>query len=122
MYTDKDIIAKAWLVIEVCKSILSREVEKIFLVGSYASGKQDDWSDIDFVVQLKAKNVWDLYPAINKMDEVNEKLGPRIHVIFGSEGATKSLHQKHKSEEKSYAYKEINLGDNYVPNTRSSSS
>lgn len=111
MYSQSDIIAKAWMIKELTNLVLCKEglsVEKILLCGSYASGKATNSSDIDFIIQLKPKafpkNVW------KALEEVNAKIGNhRIHVIFGTEVNAQRLHEKHKHEEKNYAYKEVNL-------------
>lgn len=121
MYSSTDIIARAWMVVEVINMILSpRKVDKVFLVGSYASGNATEWSDLDFVIQLDALPLTDEisriqakshYPAWEKVKEIHSKLDTeRIHVIFGTEESTKALYDKHKNDKKNYAYKEINLG------------
>lgn len=121
MYSETDILAKAWMVIEVVQLVLSpRKVDKIFLVGSYASGKADEWSDLDFVVQLEPLNLTDelslvqaktLYPSWEKIEDINKNIdNERVHVIFGTEESTKSLHEKHKNDKKDYSYRELKLG------------
>ena len=121
MYSEYDIRSKAWLVVEVCNLVLlpdKLQVDKIFLVGSYASGKANEWSDIDFVVQLKGEidprfplTKPRLYPIPSRIEEIYTKIdNKRVHVIFGTEQATRSLHQKHKHEKKNYSYRELNLG------------
>lgn len=114
-FTETDIIAKAWLTIEVVNLVLfkdDQQVDKIFLIGSYASGKADSRSDIDFLIQLKGgKRPGQYYTSWKKIEEIHSKLGTRrIHVIFGTEIAAQRLHERHKNEDKNYTYKEINQG------------
>ena len=116
MYSHKDIVARAWLVKEVVNSILLAEqltVDKIFLIGSYASGKQTEWSDLDFLIQLRGgKQIGKLYPDWKQIREIHAKLdSPRIHVIFGTQSAAESLYQKNKNNSKDYSYKELTLGE-----------
>ena len=113
MYSETDVTAKSWLVFEICNLVLESDglwVDKIFLIGSYASGKQTVMSDLDFLVQLKSSNQWVRVPipSWEKITEINIKLdNPRIHVIFGSEESARSLHEKHKNEKKDYSYREL---------------
>lgn len=118
MFSEVQIKAKAWLVVEVTNLVLlpeKREVDKIFLIGSYASGKATEWSDIDFLIQLKQDTAFNkakqLYPTWEQIRDIHKRLDTnRIHVIFGTEEAAKSLHQKHKFEKKNYSYKLLDLG------------
>lgn len=112
MYSETDIIATAWLVKEVVNLILGPEklsVNKILLVGSYASGKADIHSDIDFLVELKGlrlfpKDTW------QSLKDINLKLNKsKVHIIFGTVEAAESLYQKNKDNKKSYKYREISL-------------
>ena len=113
MWTNSDIIAKSWLIKEVVNAVLlgEMEVEKIFLIGSYASGKQTEKSDLDFLVQLRGKksHIGMIYPCWDDIEEVQKRVGKRIHVVFGTETATKSLHEKNKGKAKDYSYREIKL-------------
>jgi predicted nucleotidyltransferase len=114
MFSKQDIIAKGWLVKEIVDLILFDDllsVDKIFLIGSYASGKETAWSDIDFLIQLKGgKQIGLLFPSWNKIQEMNTKINnKRIHLIFGTEESAESLHEKHKNDIKNYAYKKLNL-------------
>lgn len=120
MYSNEEIIAKAWLVVDTVNLVLSLDsvsVQKIFLVGSYASNKQTEWSDLDFVVQLRddLKTIHTIkrsviFPTWEKIALINKRIdNKRIHVIFGTETSCKSLHQKHKYEKKDYSYRELNL-------------
>jgi predicted nucleotidyltransferase len=120
LYSEQQIKTKAWLVVEIVNMMLLSEklsVDKLFLVGSYASGKQTEWSDLDFVVVLKDELAGlikprRLYPSWDMIEQINAKIdNNRVHVIFGSEEAVKSLHQKHRHEKKDYSYKQIQLGD-----------
>jgi len=111
MFTKTDIIAKAWLLKETVNLVLQEEglsVERIFLCGSYASGKANSRSDIDFIVQLDKK----VYPKDiwMSLQEINAKINDRtVHVIFGTESAAKSLKDKNEGKIKSYDYEEVNL-------------
>lgn len=107
MFSESDITAKAWLVREVVNLVLQKndlKVEKMFLIGSYAAGKPNDYSDIDYLVQLDKPN---RYPTWSQIQEVHGKLNSkRIHVIFGTREAQDSLKTP---------YKEIQLpGENHV--------
>lgn len=122
MYSETDIIARAWMVVEVVNMCMSpREVDKVFLIGSYAAGNATDWSDLDFLIELKQEQgvlnsegklvVKNYYPSWDKIKEIHKKIdNTRIHVIFGSEEAAKSLHEKHKHEKKPYIYRELKIG------------
>jgi predicted nucleotidyltransferase len=114
VFSNADIISKAWLVKEVVNLVLlpeKREVDKIFLIGSYANGTQNHRSDLDFVVQVKGGyRPGQYYTTWENMEEIQRKVGPRIHVILGTEEACKRLHEKHKDEIKNYSYKEIKQG------------
>ncbi len=110
MFSQSDIIAKAWLVCEICNQVLVKDnltVDKIFLIGSYANGNATSRSDIDYLVQLKGfKRPGMYYPSWEQMREIHEKLNTgRIHVIFGTEIAQKSLAEKHNKQ-----YREISQG------------
>ena len=122
IFNESHIKSKARLVIDVINLVLTgkEEVDKIFLIGSYASGKQDESSDIDFLIQLKQPVEWykprHWYPTWKQIEEIHKRLDTnRIHVIFGSVVAAESLHQKHKYEKKNYAYREITQGELYAP-------
>lgn len=114
MFDESYIKSKAWIVREVVDLIMlpdSMKVEKIFLVGSYAQGRQDEWSDLDFLVQLKPNN-GKLYPNWRQMNIIQERLSsPRIHLIYGQEEAQKSLLVKKGSK---FAYREIPLSKENV--------
>lgn len=111
MFNDYQIKSKAKLVVVITNLVLHPiEVDKIFLIGSYASGKQTVYSDLDFLVQLKQSVEWykprNWYPEKKQIDEINTKIdSKRIHVIFGSERAAISLHEKNKHKTKDYSYK-----------------
>lgn len=108
MFDKTYIHAKAWMVREVVNLVLqpaNLSVDKIFLIGSYACGTQDEWSDLDFLVQLKGPRT---YPTWNEIVAIHKKMeSTRVHIIFGTEAAQASLHEKHKQEVKSRAYIEI---------------
>ena len=113
MFDRTDIVAKAWLTREVVNLALRKdnfEVDKIFLIGSYAQNKADEWSDIDFLVQLKdikQQMIKRYYPGWDKMQEVQQQLSKeRIHVIFGNQEAQDSLFKKRGIK---YTYKPVDL-------------
>src|SRR5208282_3175840 len=86
MYSTAEIRSKAWLVKEVCNLVLGPEfsVDRIFLVGSYAQNRATDYSDIDYLVQLKGGKRPLSLPTWTQVQEVNRKIdNKRIHVIFG---------------------------------------
>ena len=125
LYSDKEIMAKAWLVKECTNLVLmdsELSTDKIFLIGSYASGKQDEWSDLDFLVQLKGgKKIGWKYPTWQQIKDIHMKIeNKRIHVIFGTLESAESLYQKHKTEKKTYAYRELSLGGIQNANSHSS--
>ena len=97
MFSNSDIQAKAWFVREVVNLVMQKNdlhVERIFLIGSYATGKPNDWSDIDYLVQLNKPMK---YPTWQQIQEVHTKLmSDRIHVIFGSEPVQQSLKTPYK--------------------------
>jgi predicted nucleotidyltransferase len=102
MYSKTDIIAKAWLVQEVVHLVVPEKVDKIFVIGSYANNKQTEWSDLDFLVQLKGGR---RYPTWTEMQDIHNKLKTSsVHIIFGTEEAQESLHSKWNKP-----YKEIKL-------------
>ena len=92
MYSESDINAKAWLVREIVDLVLQKDglkVDKIFLIGSYAAGKSNDWSDIDYLVQLDKPM---RYPDWYQIQEIHGQMNSeRIHIIFGSKEAQESL-------------------------------
>lgn len=100
MFTNTDIIGKSWMVIEITNSVLQKEdlvVDKIFLIGSYATNKQTEWSDLDFLIQLKGnKVVGRIYPSWEQIQTIQDKLSPRIHCIFGTEEAQKRLNKPYR--------------------------
>lgn len=113
MYSETDIISKAWLVTETVNLMLSPKqlVHKVFLIGSYANGTADEWSDIDLLVQLKVADgkIYPIaqmfYPTAEQMHELNITFKPdRIHVIFGTEEAQRKLNKP---------YKELKHGDSH---------
>jgi len=108
MYTMEEIKIKSKIVIDVVNLILSYKdlsVDRIFLVGSYASGRANDYSDIDYLVQLKGGKRPLTYPEFNDMLEIRKKLdNPRIHVIYGTQEAQQS---KFNRDPIKYAYKEL---------------
>jgi len=120
MFSESDIIAKAWMVKEVANIELAKEglyVDKILLCGSYANGTASDHSDVDFIVQTGGsklpypKDVW------STLANITEKIKPqeKIHLIFGTLDAAESLHQKHANQKRSYAYRVIPLVGLQIP-------
>ena len=121
MYTETDIIAKAWLATEIVNLVLFNDrlsVEKVFLIGSYANGNPNSRSDIDFLIQLKGgTRPGQYYPTWKQIEEIHAKLDTRrVHVIFGREETQKSLFEKHNKK-----YKEIFQGRIQRANSHSSS-
>jgi predicted nucleotidyltransferase len=113
VFNQSEIIAKSWLTAEVVNLVLlpeQRSVDRIFLIGSYASGKENHRSDLDFLIQLKGGRSGQYYVTWKQAEEIQKQVGPRIHVVFGTYEAAERLHQKHKNEDKNYAYKEITQG------------
>jgi predicted nucleotidyltransferase len=113
MFSETDIIAKAWMLKEIANLVLAPEhlsVDKILLVGSYASGRADEWSDIDFVLQLKGGT---MYPrnTPEATSQIYSKLQdePKIQFVFGTVEAADALHKKHANEKKNYAYRILPL-------------
>lgn len=108
MYSKEEIRSKSWLVREVVNLVLydfNLSVNKIYLVGSYASGRATDYSDIDLLVELKGGDRPLTLPSWNQMQEIKRKLdNKRIHVIYGTQEAQKSLQQKDPVK---FAMKEI---------------
>lgn len=107
MYSKEEIRSKAWLVREAINLVLHphQSVDRIFLVGSYASNRANDYSDIDFLVQLKGGKRPHTYPDWKQMKEIDRKIdNKRIHVIYGTYEAQQSLYQKDPVK---YTYKEI---------------
>jgi len=107
-----DIKAKSWLVREVVNVVLSDEglsVDKIYLVGSYASGRANDYSDLDFLVLIKGGKRVLTFPTWNQMMKIREMVdSKRIHCIYGvSIDAQESLRKKDPIK---YAYREIDGG------------
>jgi len=110
IFSKTDIDVKSWLVREVVNLVLSESglsVDRVFLVGSYASGRATDKSDIDFLVQLKGGKRPMTYPTWRQMGEINKKLNnKRIHVIYGSLDAQQSLWQKDPVK---YSFREVKI-------------
>ncbi len=103
IYDEKQILIRAWTVKEIVNIVLDGKacVDKIFLIGSYAAGQETEWSDLDFLVQLRGM----LYPTWTQMNEINDKLdSSRIHVIFGTEEAQASIDKKYNAP-----FREISL-------------
>lgn len=100
MFSESDIIGKSWMVVEITNAILKKDslvVHKIFLIGSYADNSANDWSDIDYLIELKGnKQVGRIYPSWQQIQEIHDKLSKRIHVIFGTEEAQIKLHKPYR--------------------------
>jgi predicted nucleotidyltransferase len=119
MFSETDIISKAWLVKETVNLIVTpRKVSKIFLIGSYASGKANEESDLDYLVELEPVVTPGInlprvsYPTPEQMDTTTDKFKrERIQVIYGTEEAQKSMKKP---------YREITggvHGDTYSPDS-----
>lgn len=104
MLSETDIISKAWLVAETVNLIVTpKKVKKIMLIGSYASGKADEWSDLDFLVELEPIITPGLnlprvsYPTPEQMEATTDKFKhERIQVIYGTEDAQKSMKKPYR--------------------------
>jgi predicted nucleotidyltransferase len=109
VFDESQIRSKAWIVREIIDLVLQYDnlkVEKICLIGSYAQGRQNEWSDLDFLVQLKA-NKGRLYPTWQQVNLIHNRLGSdRIHIIYGTLEAQESLFKK---EGNRFKYREIPL-------------
>ena len=106
MFSQTDITAKAWMVREVVNLVLQKsnlQVDKMYLVGSYARNEQTEYSDLDILVQLRGGK---LYPSWQQIQEIHKNLSNRIHVIFGSGEAQQSMF---KRVGKLYQYRELQL-------------
>lgn len=114
LFNESDIIAKAWLTKEVVNLVLAKdklEVDKVFLIGSYANKTATSRSDIDFLIQLKGgTRPGQYYTTWENTLDIQKQLGRRVHIIFGTEIAAQRLHEKHKNEIKNYRYREISQG------------
>jgi predicted nucleotidyltransferase len=109
MFSMDDIRMKSNLVRDAVNLVMHDEgisVDKIYLVGSYASGRCNEYSDIDYLVVTKGGKREFTYPEWNKIQEINRKIdSKRIHCIYAvSIEAQKSLQQKDPIK---YAYKEL---------------
>jgi predicted nucleotidyltransferase len=112
MYSKEEIRTKASLVRETVNVVLydaGLSVDKIYLVGSYANGRCNERSDIDYLVIVKGGKRALTYPSWNDMEKVKASINnKRIHVIYGvSLDAQKSLCLKDPVK---YMYKEIEDG------------
>jgi predicted nucleotidyltransferase len=95
------------MAMEVVNMILAPvklSVDRMYIVGSYAQGKQNEWSDLDILIQLKGGR---LYPTWKEKLAIDKQLQlPRLHLIYGTLQAQESLFKKHGDK---YKYKEIPL-------------
>jgi predicted nucleotidyltransferase len=115
VFSREDIRSKSYLVRDAVNFVLHDQgmsVDKIYLVGSYASNRQDDWSDIDYLVVLKGGKRSQTYPDWKTIQEINRVIdSKRIHCIYAvSLDAQKSLYQKDPTK---YAYQEISNANTY---------
>src|SRR4051794_2282928 len=65
MYSFEDIRAKSQLVRDSIDLVLAAKkmsVDRMFLIGSYASGRANEYSDIDYLVQLSGGTRQFTYP------------------------------------------------------------
>lgn len=108
MYSMDDIRVKSKLVRDIVDSVLASKqlsVDRIFLVGSYASNRANEYSDIDYLVELRGGKHPYTYPEFNEILEINKKINnERIHLIFGTLEAQQSMQKRDAIR---YAYKEI---------------
>lgn len=95
MYTIQEIKLKSKLVRDVIEEHMSPKklhVDDIYLIGSYASGRANEYSDIDYLVQLKGGVRELTYPDFNDILAIKKKINnERIHVIFGTINAQLSM-------------------------------
>ena len=104
MWDESDILSKAWLVREAVNLVLPSDmsVNRIFLIGSYAKGNANEWSDLDLLVELNGKKK---YPSWEQITEISKVINhKRIHVIYGCELTQESLRRKRGDK---FAYREI---------------
>jgi predicted nucleotidyltransferase len=108
VYNDFEIRSKALLVRDAANYVLKDvglSVVGIYLVGSYARGKVNEWSDLDFLVIVKGVKP-QTFPSWKQIQLVNQQIdNRRIHCIYGTDIAVQeSLCQKDPVK---YCYKEI---------------
>ena len=99
MFSRQEIIARSELVRDCVNMVLNPQgisVDKIYLVGSYASNRADDRSDIDYLVLVMGGKRAMTFPNWKEIEEINQKIdNPRIHVIFSVDiSAQESLRKK----------------------------
>jgi predicted nucleotidyltransferase len=109
MFSMEDIRSKSNLVRDAVNLVMHNDgisVDKIFLVGSYASGRATDYSDIDYLVLVKGGKRKFTFPTWNQIQEINSKIDSRrIHCIYAvTIDAQKSLMKKDPVK---YAFKEL---------------
>src|ERR1700722_56613 len=95
---------------------LGQSVEKIYLVGSYASGRANEYSDIDYLVIVKGGKREFTYPEWKQIQEINNRIdNKRIHCIYAvSIEAQESLCKKNPVK---FAFKEIENVNAHSPST-----
>lgn len=108
MYSAFEIQSKAQLVRDAVNFVLrdlGMSVDRIFLVGSYAQGRANEYSDIDYLVQLRGGGRPLSYPNFKQMMIIKKTIdNSRIHVIYGTLDAQESLKKKDPVR---YAYREL---------------
>lgn len=108
MYSKEEIKIRSKLVIDAVNCVMTpRElsVDKIFLVGSYASNRANEYSDIDYLVQLKGGKRPLTYPEFRECLKIKELINnSRIHVIYGTLEAQESMKKRDPIK---YAWQEI---------------
>jgi predicted nucleotidyltransferase len=119
VFNEAEISTRARMVKDVVDLVLfidGLSVDKMYLIGSYANGRANEYSDIDYLVVLKGGKRPQTYPTWKQALEVKKKIDNiRIHVIYAvSLDAQKSLCQKDPVK---YAYKEITDVNTLSPNT-----
>ena len=113
MYSMFEINSKAILARDAVNFVLKDlglSVDRIFLCGSYARGKANEYSDIDYLVIVQGKEGSRplTLPNWKQMMLIKQTIdNTRIHVIYGASiDAQKSLCQRDPVK---YAYTEIQI-------------
>jgi predicted nucleotidyltransferase len=97
---------------------LGLSVEKMYLVGSYASGRANEYSDIDYLVIMKGGKREYTYPEWKQIQEINQRIdNKRIHCIYGTNiEVQESLRKKNPVK---FAYREIENVNTHTSSTQS---
>lgn len=79
---DADLERRLQAVIDVLKRNVS--LRAVYLFGSYASGQQDRWSDIDLGVFFEGAESWDLTERVRLFVTLQKQVGHDIEPHFFS--------------------------------------